>query len=60
MKYLLLLPLVVQELVLVHADRGAPAEHENQAPALVQYMIYQAVYWNLLRKARAAQCGARQ
>src|ERR1700722_5220389 len=45
---------------LVHADRCAPAEHANQAAALALYMIYQAVYWNLISKAPAAQCGTRQ
>jgi hypothetical protein len=45
---------------LVHADRCAPAEHANQAAAVALNMIYQALYWNLIWKAPAAQFGARQ
>lgn len=45
---------------LVHADRCAQAEHANQAAAQALYRIYQAVHWNLIWKAPAAQFGARQ
>lgn len=45
---------------LVQADRCAPAEHVDHAAALALHIIHQAVYWNLIWKAPAAQCGARK